>query len=369
MLGKAPNVARTAAVAAAFLLLGARPGLGQSADWSGGVTLVGQASDTDQARREAILSADLFLDWAIGPGFLWAYVELNTSPRLSGISSVIREANTDAGTALNRRGQGRFQVSELNYRFEFRESETLVLGLLDATGYLDTSRIANDENLHFLGISFVNNPTIEFPDYALGVVAQRDGGGAVPRVTVLLTSSRGLADNPGLSYGELIRVSRPGKGTFGAVALRWPGDRWRGGVGVWANTGTHERVEGAGTVGSNRGIYGVLGRSWEAHTLNLRWGFADPDAYPAANFIGVTYLGTVGRAAAGLGLARIGASDQLGGDRDDTVHAEAFFRVEVPGGLYLTPSLQYLANSGFDGSGQAYPPSLWIAGVRLSYVF
>jgi hypothetical protein len=102
------------------------------------------------------------------------YVEGNTTPFHDGVSRRIPEANTDAGTALNRSGEGRIQVSELRLIWPIFQGSHVHLGLLDATGFLDVSQIANDENLFFLGGPFVNNPTIEFPDYALG--AGLDGG-------------------------------------------------------------------------------------------------------------------------------------------------------------------------------------------------
>jgi porin len=147
-----------------------------------------------------VASFDLFLKASLLRGTVHLYVEGNTTPFHDGVSRRIPEANTDAGTALNRSGEGRIQVSELRLIWPIFQGSHVHLGLLDATGFLDVSQIANDENLFFLGGPFVNNPTIEFPDYALG--AGLDGGltdNGKLCYAVILTSSNGLADNPDVS--------------------------------------------------------------------------------------------------------------------------------------------------------------------------
>lgn len=169
---------------------------------SGGVTAVAQTVDDDRVRSEVVSSVDLFLGFALGGRVrLETYVEANTTPFRGGVSTLVGEANTDAGTALNRRRQGRVQLSEVRLVIPLGGGLNAHGGLLDATGFLDVSRIANDENLFFLGVPLVNNPTIEFPDYALGVALE----GSLPRtesvkVGAVLSSSHGLADNPAVSY-------------------------------------------------------------------------------------------------------------------------------------------------------------------------
>lgn len=187
------------------MLLGLAPGFGiaqqrQALDASGGVTVVGQWANDDDVRPELVTSFDLFLEARLHQGTVHLYVEANTSPFRDGVSRRIPEVNTDAGTALNRSGEGRIQISELRLTWPIFQGSHVHLGLLDATGFLDVSQIANDENLFFLGGPFVNNPTIEFPDYALG--AGLDGGltdNGKLCYAVILTSSNGLADNPDVS--------------------------------------------------------------------------------------------------------------------------------------------------------------------------
>jgi hypothetical protein len=43
---------------------------------------------------------------------------------------------------------------------------------------------------------------------------RRTGDAKIPEITAILSSSDGLADNPGRSYRELIDISEAGKGIF-----------------------------------------------------------------------------------------------------------------------------------------------------------
>ncbi|MBA1333320.1 hypothetical protein QQ73_20495, partial [Candidatus Endoriftia persephone str. Guaymas] len=90
---------------------------------------------------------------------------------------------------------------ELHYAISLASGE-LVAGLIDASSFLDASEVANDETAQFLGAGFVNNPTIEFPDYSLGAVWHYDATVDHPGLTLLLSSSHGLADNDG-KYDQL----------------------------------------------------------------------------------------------------------------------------------------------------------------------
>ena len=137
---------------------------------SGGATLTHQSTDDPRIRSEWSASADLVLTWTRAQGEWRIYFEGNSSPHANGVSTHLPEANADAGRALDNDRKGRVQISELAYAHQLSSAQTLTLGLLDITGYFDQSRIASDENTQFLGVSFVQNPMIEFPDYALGVV-------------------------------------------------------------------------------------------------------------------------------------------------------------------------------------------------------
>lgn len=334
---------------------------------SGGVTAVAQSVDDDRVRSEVVSSVDLFLDLALaGRVRLETYVEANTTPFRGGVSGLVGEANADAGTALNRRRRGRVQLSEVRFVIPVGQGLTAHGGLLDATGFLDVSRIANDENLFFLGVPFVNNPTIGFPDYALGVAL----AGSLPRtesvqVGAVLSSSHGLADNPAVSYAQLLSVSEPSKGAFAGLTTRWVGDGRRFSLGSWVNTAPHDRLDGALETEWNWGVFSVAGWFRGAHSLSGRVGLANGDVSLARVFTGLTYLWARQPDVVGVAIGRSATSTEA----PDVAHAELFVRRRLVGDVFVTGSLQRIHNSGFDGSGQAIDPRVWVGGVRLSMQF
>lgn len=334
---------------------------------SGGVTAVAQTVDDDRLRSEVVSSVDLFLGFALGGRVrLETYMEANTTPLRDGVSSLVGEANADAGTALDRRRRGRVQLSEVRLVIPLGGGLNAHGGLLDATGFLDVSRIQNDENLFFLGVPFVNNPTIEFPDYALGVALE----GPLPRtesvrVGAVLSSSHGLADNSAVSYAQLLSVSEPDKGVFAGLTTRWVGNGRRLSIGSWVNTAPHDRLDGAPGTEWNWGVFSVAGWFRGAHSLSGRVGLANGDVSMARLFTGLTYLWARQPDVAGVGVGRSATST----DAPDVAHAEVFVRRRLVGDVFITGSLQRIHNSGFDESGQAIDPRLWIGGLRLSMQF
>ena len=354
----------------AFLLVLAfpLPSPGQEASgprlWST-ATVVGQTTRADGIRSELAASLDVFFELQAGPALFHLYVESSTTPRSGGVSSVIPFANMDAGTALDGDGSGRIQISELRAALPVRDRTTLHAGLMDLTGFLDVSRIANDERLFFLAQPFVNNPTIVFPDYTLGTVLlvglpNLPGG----ELALAVSSSRGLAELPDASHATLFDLDGSDRGTFLAGRFEWEGERFHGSVGVWHSTG--ERLE---TLGRDRplpdgGVYTVLGWSSRPSSLDLRLGQASGNGLNEP-FVGITYLGEIGANALGFGLARAPALpeavDRLG------THAEVFLRRNLTGILYLTTSAQWLSREFLPL--EAAGDGAWIFGFRASATF
>ncbi|NNK62039.1 MAG: hypothetical protein HKO98_02440, partial [Gemmatimonadetes bacterium] len=322
-------------------VLGPRAAMGQETPLglSGGVTTVGQWASDDRARAEVVSSFDLFVDVPLGPFRLFGYGEASTTPRRQGVSRVIGEANTDAGTALDRRRKGRVQLSELRLVLPVAADLETHVGLLDATGFIDVSRIANDENLFFLGVPFVNNPTIEFPDYALGVALS----GAVPgtdhlRIGATVTSSHGLADNPTVSYAQLLDVNDDDKGLFAGAALRWRGERSRFSLGAWANSAHHQRLDDPERTKTSRGVFTVLGFFVGEHALSARAGVTNGSVNVSDGSAGLTYLWTRRPDAVGVAVGRSFASDAVPG-LDDVVQVEAFLRRRLYREIFVTGSV------------------------------
>lgn len=209
----------------------------RDAEVEAGLTIVAQGTSDGDADAELTTSFDLVATLPTGPGKLVIYVEGNTSPSRNGVAALFAEANADAGTALDRDGDGRLQVSELHYIQALNSHGIAVVGLLDPTTSLDTSHIANDETGQFLTTSLVNNPSIGFPDYTLGAIYNHDLDGNVT-MTLMLTGSNGLGDNPDASYAQLVDVTEDGKGVFAAAELQWLPGAYALRGGAWLNTAT-----------------------------------------------------------------------------------------------------------------------------------
>ncbi|MDX1563413.1 MAG: hypothetical protein R3305_10830, partial [Gammaproteobacteria bacterium] len=286
-MSESSGVARTRAVscltrsrhctiaAAALALTAATPSaFGQTIELDASVTAVALFPDDDRIGEDRTASFDLTLERATTRGRWFAYVEANTSPNRRQASTVLAEVNADAGTALDPDRRGRVQLSELNYQLALTDGASVTLGYLDPSGYLDRSRITNDENVQFLGVSFVNNPTIEFPDYTMGVVYQRPARGKQPQINAVVTSSNGLADNPNLSYAQLLELSSGNKGVFAAIGTAWLNERGLVRIGAWINTRPHTTLDETSNDSDNYGVYAVLGREWGNLGANLRLGMA-----------------------------------------------------------------------------------------------
>lgn len=334
----------------------------------GGLTVVGQTASDGAVSDELFASLDILSTLPVGDGRLVIYVEGNTSQNDSGVSAMIGEANADAGTALDRDANGRFQVSEFHYDRSVGEG-VLAAGLLDATGYLDGSDVANDETAQFLGGSFVNNPTIGFPDYALGLVYHHEQSEEPFDFTLVLTSSHGLGDNPNASYSELVDVGADGKGVFAAGEAFWTLDGVVVKAGVWVNSADHAKLDGSGNA-SNYGLYGVLDVPAGEAMINVRLGLANEEVSQAAHFVSVAgnYPVAWGEVGAGLAYTGLSGKDATPGF-DDSIHAELYARYDVSENMHVTPSLQYIENSGFDGSEATIDARQTVAGVRLGYSF
>lgn len=344
-----------------------------AAQWetSGGLTLVHLDSDDERVGSDQTLSADLFLRRPGSSGSLLIYIEGNSSLSADNVSTVFSESNADAGSALDANRKGRIQISEFNYRFDNAFSGSLTAGLIDASAFLDRSRITNDENIQFLGASFVNNPTIEFPDYTIGMAWEKPGQGSIPEVNIVLASASGLADNPNLSYSQLVQLTDENDGVFAAAGAAWANENSLLRLGTWINTRPHQKLnEMAGKDHHNFGLYTVLGRSWEGHALNIRAGIARESVSEGSRFLGLAYRFLWNDVAIGLGMARtfLSADSKDPGKADNTQY-EIYARRSINDWLHLTASIQKLSNSSFINQPGNELESTTIAGLRAHMAF
>ncbi len=331
----------------------------------GGLTFTWQGGDDSRARDELLASFDLSATLPLGSGELVAYFEGNVTPREQGVSSRFAEANADAGSALDGNGRGRLQLSELHYRLPLASS-TFYLGLLDPARFLDASDIANDETRQFISADLVNDPSIALPDYTIGLAWHDNSDPARADMTLFVSSSNGLADNPDASYRELLDLGADGKGLFTAAEFYLPhGDGiWR--IGAWLNSAPHARFDASGERIAS-GLYASIDGRFGATHWNLRLGLADPRVVEAARFIGIALSRSVGAADAwGLGWTHTGLSPHA---RDagfgDIEHGEFWWRHGFESQLTLSASLQWLRNSGFETANG----EVWVTTLRATWSF
>lgn len=242
------------------------------------------------------------------------------------------------------------------------------MGLVDPSGYIDQSRIASDESSQFLAAKFVQNPTIDFPDYTPGVVYQRPVTPDSAGFTLLLSGSHGLADTPGRAYSELADVYGEGRGLFAAAAGAWTTGGSRTLAGLWISTARHDRFDG-GRPESNNGAYVVRGLDTRIGTFSLRAGMANPRVALAHLYLSLAYQRRWPGAVLGLGLAGIGVSRHAPDPAADGLNAEVYIRINLVPGVLLTPSLQYLRHPTLDGSGAVVDRDLGIAAMRLTWLW
>ena len=342
--------------------------IARAVEFDGGITLTAQHADDNAVDDELFGSLDLVATVPAGPGEILLYVEGNSTPRNNGVASVIGEANGDAGSALDEDENGRLQVSELHYTQGIGAGEA-TLGLLDVTGFLDTNAVANDETTQFLGASFVVNPTIEFPDYTLGGAYHQELAEDTA-LTFVLTSSNGLGDNPERSYSELTDVGDDGKGVFTAVEGGFPLAGTQIGLGAWLSTADHDSLDGTATDEDNYGVYSNIDFAVGDVQLNVRLGWADDTVSQADTFIGVAAEIPTSLAPLGVAIGQIGlADDAQAPGLDDITQAEAYLRFELSEPFQITPSVQWISNTGFDSSDTVLDEDQIVYSLRANYTF
>jgi len=326
-------------------------------DWS--ATGVLQASDDSDADPDATGSFDAVGHRRHGPGLWLLQLEGSTGQSSGRVSGRFPLSNGDAATAVDEDGNGRVQVSQLNYT-QRNGTYNFAAGLLDPTCYLDLSEFANDETQAFLASPFINNLSVAFPDYTLGggLHLHRDEG---LEATFFVSGSNGLGDNDRASYSNLIDVTDSGKGIFAAAELIIHGAfDYR--LGLWANTRDFEELDDPDGTASNYGVYGLAENATRPFKWNVRVGAANPDVSEIALFAAVATEFPAGRRTAGLALSYLRASGDLDSSSSNSVFAEALLHFDFGENFRLTPLLQWTHNDSFTGK------DAFIAGLRATYL-
>lgn len=250
------------------LLVGLVVSTAQAASFNGNVMWTHQQSDRASVVPETTLSTDLFADGTFKQIGWGVHVEGNTAPDARGAS--VLGAQAAAGVAIDTKGNGRLQVSEAFLSTPLFGG-TLYGGLLDLTGFADTSEVANDETTQFLNNDLTNNTTIAFPDYDLSLVWVSE------RLTLILGNNAGLGDSNG-NYQALFKISELRSGTFflAETALDTPLRPVR--AGMWKRD-----LPDSGK--TSWGAYLDTDQSLGGWDWSLRLGWAEETAQDAARFV------------------------------------------------------------------------------------
>lgn len=354
----------------AILLVGTTDdSFAENAPWevTGNIVITRQTTNESHIQNESAGSADLLVQHQYASGNWLAHIEASSTPKSNRVSAILPEANADVGSALDEDSQGRVQLSELYYT-HFSADWTLSAGLLDVSGFFEQSRLASDEATQFLGAFFVGNPTIEFPDYTLGIVYEA----GLPHNVVLraaLASSDGLADNPERSYSQLLTVES-GEGVYAIASASWEAKRWLLRSGVWLNTADDQTLDLTSDTKSNYGAYMLAGYTQRQHSANIRLGMANPDVSQAAAFSSVAYRYQLGHYTLGAAIGRAFLSSQEPSPAlDDTDQYELFLRYTLSKGLFLTGDVQRIDNSNYGDLSENRNQHVTVYGARLTWLY
>jgi porin len=284
-------------------------------------------------------------------------------------------------------------ITELWYEHAFlQDSLRIRLGKMDLTGgfehhncpvSFDCSAYANDETTQFLNGALVNNPTIPFPDYGLGVAlhyspahlwyvsaavadAQADIRETGFRTTFHDEDHFFYIFETGITP-QLDSVKGPLQGAYRA--------------GLWYDPQDKQKLSDGRTRRDDTGFYlsfdQMLSRensdAEDTQGLGLfgRYGWADSKVNEVTNFwsAGIQYQGLMpGRDGDVLafGFAQGTFSDRAAAYTDDYESAcELYYSAQITPWLALSPNIQYIVNPG----GNETVSDAVVLGLRLQMSF
>ncbi|MCF7821423.1 MAG: carbohydrate porin [Mariprofundaceae bacterium] len=369
------NMNRLSISAIIALLLLIQPSLAE-VTLEAGTTIVGQqaSKQNNSINRDVIGSVDLVMGADIGPGRLHIYGEGSTTPAISA-NSVIAGANHDAGSAVDKNGNGRVQLSAIRYDFDI-DRLNVSLGVQDLTAFADTTAVSNDETSQFLAGPLVHNPAVAFPDYTPSLVLSH-GAEDVVNATLLVANAYGLGDNPSANYADLFKFGRDKntnlrKGIFTLAELRLPNDVGAT-LGGWMRTSELPQHLGGANRNSAFGVYANADGGLGGNTLwsaRLGWNSArTTDEVIAHASMAVEHSYTEDHVIA-LGVAWNGLSPDFRSTYANAANpmvAELYYRWQVNEYVAISPDVQYWSNANSlskNGVGRV-GGSAWVCGLRV----
>lgn len=343
--------------------------------------LAGTYQHTSGTRDSFNAQLDLLGYFDAGPGQLQYELKAGSTPLSDGVTAHYPEANALAGETMGPHGHGRLAITQLYYAIGAAGGE-LNAGLIFPANYIDTNPVADDEYHQFMGLTFVNDPTIQMPVYVLGGTYSHPLNRTFS-VLAMLASTRDLY---GHNYPNLLDSGASDRGSFGDLELDWQQDDLQGNLGAWSNTAHDITAPPLATDAipaptknfarhSAWGVYGNFGGSVPGTGMqwDLRAGWANPKASLASNFVSIQANDTFAtpllpggrKLTVAAGISRTGASPDAIGPTAPLIQAEAYVRTRLVHSLYVSPDVQWIRHTQFlpDQHGQ------WIEGVRLGLEF
>ncbi|MEJ2346299.1 MAG: hypothetical protein P8076_04295 [Gammaproteobacteria bacterium] len=349
----------------AMLSAGAADAGDASAVTAGGVVIATYQHASDPAiAHEGSGAADVSVSVPAAGGAFEVEFKGATSPRAGGVTSGLSVANASVGETLDADDHGRIVAWQLFYRHDVGNG-SLAAGLIDAAAWIDGNDVANDEFSQFMGVTFVNNPTVDLPAASAGVACNMGLAGSWG-LAALAMNATGVEPR----YRRAFDLGQHGNGAFTALEAQWSGSTVTGNLGAWLNTRHHD-TDGDGIdddrlgKGHAYGVYGNLSGSLGAGKWNLRAGWAAPRVQSAAGFLGLAYSYPLLRTVLGAGVSRTFASSRLAGPRADLTQAEIYGRLRFTKSLTVTADLQHIAHDGFDPAQRG----TWVTGMRVGWSF
>lgn len=317
---------------------------------TGNLTAIGQYIDDSEIKNGLSLSVDINSSYASEKGKWWMHIEANNSIAENSVANIVDSANSDANTAVNANDKGRVQLSELFYQFYPYKNVNFSLGLMNAGAFLDTSNVHNDENTQFINATLVNNPVIDFPDYALAGAVQLQ---SAVDTTLFVSSTHGLADNSNRDYSQLFEVGEDDKGVFVGLEVdfdlqKTPNSRYK--LGSWVHSYQHETLVLEDTSKElNYGFYGVVSYQYSQDTeYEARVGFSSPKVNAAKRFFSIAQQTTWNLLwTTGLGFSRTDYSEYSQIEDAATSVLEGYVNYALKQGVLLGSSIQYIDRPQF----------------------
>ena len=328
------------------------------------------------------ISANLQNLLGIECGSLYTHIE-GGWPDTEGIDGT--SVGSAFGVNADAIGDHPMDVAELFYEGPlFDENLTLMIGKIDFTWVFDITAYADDETSQFLNAALVDDPTIPFPDYSLGVVVSAN-------LAESLYLMGGMADAQAQRDTAGFTTAFDGKSYYFYILETgvtpeldlangpMPG-AYR--VGLWGDPQPKAHADAGATYRNDVGFYiscdQMLTREssdvqdCQGLGMFLRYGYADSKRNDIANFwsVGFQYQGLVeGRDndVLGVGFAQGIFSNKASSTyTDDHENAfEFYYSTQFTPWASISPSIQYITNPGGD---RALSDAL-VMGVRAQMIF